>query len=213
MSSSSTYYSNFDSSSFDKYKSNGMNSLADDDCYNQQKDISNGKKLKFITTNYIDLLEAKEKLNFFGIGIKDQLFVPGDKIDEYSSLLNGKNGHTLTNCNVRNEFGQLPIPTTPYRGQLQHGNVDVEDSIRTLQVKKHACLPSDDNFQNRSFAIFDKIDKPQAIFSVETPQAGFLLGRNGAPTRFLERFDSDIHYSSKGENFKAPFELMKRKNI
>lgn len=207
MSSATTYYSNFDSKSFKEY--DGMSSLADDECYKQQKDMSNSKKLKFITTNHIDLLEGKEKLNFFGLGVRDQLFVPGDRIDQYSNLLNGSIGHTLTRCNIKNEFGQLPIPTTPFRGQLQHGNVDIEDSLRTFEVKKTSCLPKDTNFQDRSFAIFSKDDTPNAILSVETPQVGFSLGRNGTPTRFSERFDDKIKYSAKGTEFIAPYEINK----
>ena len=186
------YPANFNDSDFNKYKNVEFNKLNEDACYNLQKDLSNKKKLKFVTTNHIDLLEAKEKLNFFGIGMRDQLFVPGERIDTYSDLLNGKNGQTLTNCNVRNGFGQLPLPTTPYRGQLQHGDVKIEDSIRNnIEVRKNACLPRDTNFHDRSFAIFDdKLDihTPQAIKSVETPQVGFVMGRNGAATRFLNKF-------------------------
>jgi hypothetical protein len=186
------YPANFDDSEFTKSKNNEFNRLNEDLCYNQQKDFSNNKKLKFVTTNHIDLIEAKDKLNFFGVGIKDQLFVPGDKIDMYSNLLNGNNGNQLTNCNVKNGLGQLPIPTTPYRGQLQHGDVTIEDSIRNiLEVKKNSCLPRESDFQKRSFTIFDNsqnIFEPQAIKSVETPAVGFELGRNGIPTRFVDKF-------------------------
>jgi hypothetical protein len=186
------YPANFDDSEFTKCKNNEFNRLNEDLCYNQQKDFSNNKKLKFVTTNHIDLIEAKEKLNFFGVGIRDQLFVPGDKIDTYSNLLNGRDGNQLTQCNVRNGFGQLPIPTTPYRGQLQHGDVVIEDSIRNiLEVKKNSCLPRDAQFEKRSFTIFDNsqnIQEPQAIKSVETPVVGFELGRNGMATRFIDKF-------------------------
>jgi hypothetical protein len=186
------YPANFDNSEFTKYKNNEFNRLNEDLCYNQQKDQANNKKLKFVTTNHIDLLEAKDKLNFFGIGMRDQLFVPGENIDTYSSLLNGTDGQILTNCNVKNGFGQLPVPTTPYRGQVAHGDVLVEDSIRNnIEVKKNACLPREADFHNRSFTIFnDKLDiqTPQAIKSVESPQDGFELGRNGLPSRFLERY-------------------------
>lgn len=186
------YPANFDDSEFAKRRNNEFNRLNEDLCYNQQKEKSNQKKLKFVTTNHVDLLEAKEKLNFFGIGIRDQLFVPGNRIDTYSDLLNGNNGGKLTSCNVRTGFGQLPLPTTPYRGQLSHGDVRVEDSIRNnIEVKKNSCLPRDANFQDRSFYIFDdeqQIHTPQAIKSVETPQIGFNLGRNGIPSRFLDRF-------------------------
>ena len=63
------YPANFDNSEFTKYKNNEFNRLNEDLCYNQQKDQANNKKLKFVTTNHIDLLEAKDKLNFFGIGM------------------------------------------------------------------------------------------------------------------------------------------------
>ena len=188
------YPANFDSSEFNKYKNNEFNRLGEDACYNNQKNLSNNKKLKFMTTNHIDLLEAKEKLNFFGIGVRDQLFVPTDRIDNYSNLLNGTDGQILTQCNVRNGFGQLPLPTAPFRGQLQHGDVVKEDAIRNnIEVKKHSCLPIDSQFQNRHFAIFDdsqKIYTPNAMQSVETPQSGFTLGRNGMSTRFEAKFSS-----------------------
>jgi hypothetical protein len=186
------YPANFDNSEFTKYKNNEFNRLNEDLCYNQQKDQANNKKLKFVTTNHIDLLEAKDKLNFFGIGMRDQLFVPGENIDTYSSLLNGTDGQILTNCNVKNGFGQLPVPTAPYRGQVSRGDVLIEDSMRNnIEVKKNACLPREVDFHNRSFTIFnDKLDiqTPQAIKSVESPQDGFELGRNGLPSRFLERY-------------------------
>ena len=162
------YPANFNDSDFNKYKNTEFNKLNEDACYTLQKDVSNKKKLKFVTTNHIDLIEAKDKLNFFGIAMKDQLFVPGDKIDTYSDLLNGKSGQILTNCNTRHGFGQLPLPTTPYRGQLQHGDVTIEDSIRNnVQVRKNSCLPREQDFHNRSFAIFDdKLDIHTAIDAV-----------------------------------------------
>lgn len=202
--SSQLYPANFDDSSFNKFKTNEFNRLNSDACYNQQKDVSNNKKLKFVTTNFKDLIDAKEKLNFFGIGMRDQLFVPSDKIDTYSNLLNGQNGDVLTNCKVKNGFGQLPMPTMPYRGQLHHGDVTIEDSMREIQeVNKKSILPRDNNFQTRSFAIFTPtldIPIPQAVQSVETPQIGFQLGRNGDPTRFSQKYDGK-EYSSSGTDF------------
>jgi hypothetical protein len=192
--SSLNYFSNFDDSKFRKMslKNNEFNNLKDDNCYINQQNNDNNKKLKFITTNHIDLLENKEKLNFFGYSIKDQLFVPGDKIDTYSNLLNGQNGEQLTNCKIKNNFGQLPLISN-YRGQLFHGDIDKEDYLQKTsdQVKKNACLPRDSNYQKRSFYIFnDKqgIETPAAINSVESQHNGFSLGRNGANTRFDKRF-------------------------
>jgi len=187
------YPANFDDAEFTKHRNNEFNRLNEDLCYNQQKDDSNKKKLKFVTTNHIDLLEAKDKLNFFGIGVRDQLFVPSNQVDTYSSLLNGSVGQIMTNCNVKIGFGQLPPSTMPYRGQVAHGDVSIEDSIRNnIEVRKNACLPRDNKFHDRSFAIFDdtlNIHTPQAIKSVETPQVGFQLGRNGLASRFVNRFN------------------------
>ena len=198
------YSANFDDSAFNKYKNNEFNRLNNDACYINQRDTSNNKKLKFITTNHIDLIEAKDKLNFFGIGVRDTLFVPGEKIDDYSNLLNGKNGQVLTNCNVKNGFGTLPMPTTPYRGQLQHGDIKIEDSMRNnLGIKKNTCLPRESNFEKRVFSIFDdsqNILTPSAIKSVETPDIGFSLGRSGMATRFCQKFNT-TNYSSEGTQF------------
>ena len=183
------YYSNFDDTLFKPYENTDSTRLFSDECAIKTKNNDNEKKLKFATTNYIDLLENKEKLNFFGYSVKDHLFVPGDKMDTYSNLLNGTNGGELTQCNVRNGFGQLPIKTTPFRGQLQHGEINTEDQLQKGidQVRRNTCLPRDSNYQNRVFNIFyDKegIDTPNAINSVESSSNGFTLGRNGANTRF-----------------------------
>lgn len=201
------YSANFDDTEFNKFKNNEFNRLNEDACYTQQKETSNNKKLKFVTTNHIDLLNAKDELNFFGIGIRDQLFVPSDKIDTYSSLVNGSTGQTITNNNMRNNLTALPLATLPYRGQLQHGDVDIEDSIRNnLVTKKNSIIPRDSEFERRSFTIFndeENIPIPQAIFSVETPADGFEFGRNGVSGRFTKRFDN-IAYTSAGTDF-TPF--------
>lgn len=187
-------------SEFEKYKMGEFSRLNEDNCYNQRKDTDNGKKLKFITTNYVDLLQGKQDLNFFGIGVRDQLFVPADNIDTYSDLLNGKNGGQLTNEKFKHSFGQLPLPTAPYRGQIQHGDVIIEDSIRNyIEVKKKACLPLDDKFEIRSFSIFDtkqNIEMPDPNKSVEQVGNGFNLGRNGIPSRFQNRFETQKKFES-----------------
>ena len=186
------YFSNFDDTQFAKIQHNEFNRTIDDDCAIQARQKDNSKKLKFITTNHIDLIEAREKYNFFGYSVKDQLFVPGTNIDTYSNLLNGQNGGQLTNCNVRNGFGMLPVQSN-YRGQLYHGDVITEDKLQksTDVVRKNACLPKGINFHNRSFYIFDdpqNIETPNALKSVELPSNGFSLGRPGASTRFDKRF-------------------------
>lgn len=202
---SQLYSANFDDSSFNKYKNNEFNRLNNDACYINQRDASNNKKLKFITTNHIDLIEAKDNYNFFGMTTRNELFVPGEKIDTYSNLLNGKNGQMLTNCNVRNGFGSLPMPTMPFKGQLHHGDVVIEDSIRiNVEPKQKPCLPRESDFQKRTYSIFDEsqqIPIPKAINSVETPSAGFTLGRNGVATRFTQKANT-INYNANGTNFK-----------
>ena len=91
----------------------------------------------------------------------------------------------MTNCKVKNGFGQLPLPTMPGRFQLFHGDVDVEDSMRNLRENnKKSCNPSDKEFQNRSFSIFNDskgIETPNAVKSVET------IRRGGVDTRFIKR--------------------------
>lgn len=188
MSKSTTHFKNFDPSLFENYKSSGMNRMLYDDCKQQSHVNDNSKKLKFMTTNHIDLLEAKDKLNFFGISMKDQLFVPGEKIDTYSSLLNGVDGTTLTKYKTRNGFGQLPIQIG-FKGQSAHGDPVIEDSIRNyIEVKKNTCLPRDTEFEQRSFYLFTPEGAPNAIKAVERPEAGFNMGRMGMATRFDNRY-------------------------
>lgn len=190
--SGSIYFGNFDDSSFAPYENTDSTRLTSDPCAIQAKNLDNSKKLKYITTNHVDLIEAKDKLNFFSIGLKDTLFVPTDKIDTYSSLLNGKIGGELTSCNVRNGFGQLPMPTLPFRGTVSHGDVTIEDSIRNqTQLRKNSCLPRDPKFEQRSFSIFDEskgIEAPSASKSVEKVEDGFTYGRMGISSRFIDRF-------------------------
>jgi hypothetical protein len=209
--SSSIYPANWldRASEFEKHKFSEFNKLSEDSCFNKRKDNDNDKKLKFITTNYIDLLEAKDKLNFFGIGIRDQLFVPGERIDNHSDLLNGKTGGRITNEKCRSGFGQLPLPTSPFRGQLHHGDVIKEDSIRNyIEPKKNSCLPKGIDFEQRSFTIFDDtqgIEVPNANRSVEQSANGFTLGRNGVSSRFQNRYESQQKMKSNGDLNVQPY--------
>lgn len=162
-----------------------MNNLRDDPCSLSQRDNANNKKVKYITTNFKDLLEAKEKFNFFGMTTKDKLFVPAEKIDTDSQIRYGENGNILTQFNVRQTFGTLPMATTPGRYQLSHGDVEIEDKIRlSFQDNKKSVLPSDSQFFNRYFYIFDDSK------GIETPKPeNFIekLNRAGVSTRFPPR--------------------------
>jgi len=201
--SASIYPANFNYSEFEKYKGSEMNRLNEDSCFNKRKDNDNDKKLKYMTWNGLDLLQAKEELNFFGYSIKDGLNVPGERIDNHSDLLNGKTGGQITNEKFRYGLGQLPLLTSPYRGQLQHGDVIKEDSIRNyIEPKKNSCLPKGIDFEQRSFAIFDDtqgIEVPNANRSVEQKDNGFTLGRNGVSSRFQNRFESQQKMKSVGD--------------
>jgi len=180
------YSSNFDES---RFKSSGeFNRTIDDPCATQQRLLDNNKKLKFVTTNFRDLLDAKEQLNFYGMTIKDKLFVPAEEMDKDSKLKYGETGGIITNCKTKHGFGQLPFPTLPSRYQLYHGDVDIEDSIRNLSDNtKNACNPRDTEYYKRHFYLFDDsqgIETPDAIKSIETPDFG---PRGGVSTRFLTR--------------------------
>lgn len=180
------YNSNFDDEAFAKATTREFNKTIDDPCAIQQRATDNTKKLKFITTNHRDLLDGRESMNFFGMTVKDQLFVPADKMDTYSMLRQGQSGNILTNCNVKNEFGQLPFPTLPSRYQLYHGDVDIEDGMRNQQtVNRNSCNPRESQLFKRHFYIFDDaagVEEPNALNSVESKSFG---PRGGISTRFM----------------------------
>jgi hypothetical protein len=189
------YPANFDDSSFTLLSKNEFNRLSEDLCYKKTREQDNNKRLKFYTTNHADLANAQsERNNFFGIDIEQNLFVPNpENIDKLSGLRNGTLAGTMTNCRLRNEFGQLPLQM-PFKGQVSRGDVCKEDSLRNyVEPKKNACLPKDTEYYKRHFSIFDdtlKIETPNALKSVERPELGFQLGRVGAPSRFDSKFVS-----------------------
>lgn len=179
------YNSNFDDSGFTK-DTREFNKTIDDPCAIQQRNEDNNKKLKFVTTNHIDLLQAKEQLNFYGMTIRDKLFVPAEKMDEDSFLRYGKTGGIMTNPNIKNEFGQLPFSTLPAQYQTGHGNLNAKEDLRLSEyiTNRNSCNPRDLKFHDRSFYIFDDtkgIETPNALLSIETPEFG---PRGGMSTRF-----------------------------
>lgn len=163
-----------------------FNKTIDDPCAIQQRNTDNSKKFKFITTNHIDLLNAKTDYNFFGMTLKDQLFVPGENMDTYSSLIQGTSGNINTNCNVKNGFGQLPL-NIPSRYQTAHGNIELESNFRHLSESNRKTLnPKDSNFHDRYFSLFDnvqgvEVEAPKALNSVENWQ------RAGISSRFFKQ--------------------------
>ena len=93
----------------------------------------------------------------------------------------------MTNCKVKNIFGQLPLPTVPAKYQTGHGNLEKEETLRfplIYEEHKQAIIPRDEEFYKRSFYIFENIEKPDALKSVETPEFG---PRGGVSTRYLPK--------------------------
>lgn len=176
------YSSNFDDESFRKANIREFNKTIDDPCAIAQRDNDNNKKLKFLTTNHRDLLEGRETMNYFGMTVRDKLFVPAEQMDTFSKLRQGETGNIMTNCNASNELGPLPIATLPARYQLYHGDVDIEDGMRNLQeVNKNSCNPRDAEYHERHFYIFGEntgVEAPNALNSVENGVRG------GVSTRF-----------------------------
>ena len=159
-----------------------MNRLRDDACSMDQRNNANGKKLKYITTNFNDLLQAKEQFNFFEMTTKDKLFVPSEKINDYSALIDGKTSTILTQLNVRQGLGQLPFPTTPGKYQLFHGDVVKEDEIRlNYQDNKKSSLPFDPRFFDRSFYVFNDAKGIESVKPIDFVEA---QNRAGVSTRY-----------------------------
>ncbi len=158
-----------------------MNRKQDDICKIQRDATDNVKKMKFMITNRIDLEKAALDKNYFAIGEKDGVFVPSEKIDTYSELVQQE----LIKSREKNQFGQLPLPTLPPRYNVSRGDVDVEDGIRNiLETNKNSCNPRESDFQQRVFTIFNDsigIETPMAIKSVENYQ------RAGVSSRFENR--------------------------
>lgn len=186
------YPSNFDNSDFVKQNIREFNGLKSDPCELQREIKEDRKKLQYITTNHIDLLngnlQSPGAMSFFGIDFRDELFTPAKYIDQYSHLRTGGGGNILTNCNVRLGFGQLPIPTMPSRYQLKYGPPVLEQNMRNFYVNKsQACIPRDTELYKRHFEIFNPqvgVEIPDAQKSITDSKYSFFGPRGGVTTRF-----------------------------
>lgn len=153
-----------------------FNKTIDDPCAIQQRNNDNTKKFKFITTNHIDLINAKTDYNFFGMTMRDHLFVPGEKMDDYSSLIQGTSGNINTNCNIKSGFGALPL-NIPSKYQSSHGDTDIETGLRNLtESNRNSLNPRESSFHERSFYLFNEkfgTEVPNPLRSVENwPRSG-----------------------------------------
>jgi len=189
------YFSNFNDALFKTHQPREFNKLIDDECDIKQRNNSNNKKLKFVTTTFRDIFDAEVSGNHFGINIKDQLFVPDYLVNDESALKHGKSGNLLTNQKIINELCALPLPTLPSRYQSYHGDVVIEDSMRNLlESNRRSCNPRDTEFYTRSFSIFNEcIEVPDPMKSVESNL------RCGQSSRFLN--------NKKGKNYKTPVDI------
>lgn len=154
-----------------------MNNLRDDHCAQQERSESNANKLKYLTHSFSDLLDAQNNLNYFGMTIKDRMFVPETLLDKDSELRMSQ----MTNCNIKTNLGPLPV-NVGYRGQLHHGDTTIEMNIKGLWDRElKSCQPKGTDFHKRHFQIFPEgIETPDALKSVEN------WNRAGASTRFLQ---------------------------
>ena len=154
-----------------------LTGLLDDECEQQQRDQEDGTKLKYVTTNHVDLLEGHQQ-NWFGVSLRDQLFTPAENMDGDSYLRQAK----LTNCKIRNNYGQLPIPTLPALHNSHAQDTDKEVNLWPLHNRdRKECQPRETDFHNRSWYVFPDM-KHQAIKSVQTSNSY----RQGSSTRFTD---------------------------
>ncbi len=151
--------------------------------------LQSNQKLKFLTTNFEDLNEAKDKYNYHGINIKGKLFVPSEDINAESLLKFGIEGNQNTNFRVKTQLGQLPLLTMPYRYGAADGDLAIENELRdyTHLRDTKGSIPFECNLFDRSFSVFSKevphLDPINGIESV----ANF-GPRGGYPTRLDDHF-------------------------
>jgi hypothetical protein len=162
----------------EKLKKNEYNNLIDDECYMDAQVKSDQKKLRYFTTN------------FAGMQASGSPREPR-AIDVYSGLVNGEIGGKNNNCLLKRGFGQLPYLTSPFKGDVTHGDVVIEDAIRPLVLQNaKPCLPRETDAYNRTFGVFQGtcVETPDGTKSIQDSQNGFVLGNKGIPSRYYDRY-------------------------
>ncbi len=190
------YPANFESGHFTKQRDRELNRLGNDECTVQREGVEDSHKLKYITTNHRDLVDAADFLpngtikpkNYYGITVKNDLFVPAREIDRYNKLVNGQEGKVLSNLNVPHYGYEFPV-FVGYRGNVHRGPVNKEMELRSkLNETKKTCNPKDTHYhENRSFEIFNPeigIQVPNGLDSVVAKHPDFFGPRGGISTRF-----------------------------
>ena len=114
-----------------------------------------------------DLENASKYTSIFGLGIKDGLYTPSEKIDDETELWKSE----LSNPRVKTQLGALPMPTMPAKYmQNSYGDSNAENELR-IGVSTYdgkPCNPKETSLQDRTFQIFtDDSPLPKPILSVE----------------------------------------------
>lgn len=158
-----------------------LNSLSNDDCSKEQQKRQSEKPLKYMTR---DLANSSDQSELRGLYFHDGFGVACHNIENSNKL---SLGQINTNPNLPQSLPSLPLPTTGSRaGGFGQGDTDLELSLRGQDTNgDKTCLPSDDKYYKRSFAIFDTVcRKPQEIEHTVQEDHSF---RGGISTRFMNK--------------------------
>jgi hypothetical protein len=149
-----------------------MNRQRDDACNIQLNTDNNSTKLKYLTTNFVDLEEAETTSNFFSIGLKGSLYTPADKITQETELQHSE----VTNQRAKTGFGALPLPTMPGKYfQNAYGDPEVEENIRGVYLTRDRVLEQYNGMAyNRTFPTFPEgsVYDNMLNFVEDTPRGG-----------------------------------------
>jgi hypothetical protein len=137
------------------YHNNAMNNLNDDPTFRKIQETTSEAPLKYITTNFSDLKDAKTMYNYFyGIGTRPEQPTK-NVIDQESQLIIP----TLNNdCRIE---GPLPLPTIPFQYGKSMTALLGEDKLRTdWDIREfNSCQDRDLQFYNRVFEVNKRENK------------------------------------------------------
>lgn len=148
-----------ESINFQPYRHLGR--IEDDRCEVTQREVESHKPLKYYTTNFQD--KDFEKISIKSINFSDGLGIPSSSIDDNTRL---RSCNTVMNLPIT--LPALPLATTPAKTNgFGQGCVDIEQQLRPQSDSfnsTNSCRPRDENFNLRSFQIFDNLClKPQTV--------------------------------------------------
>jgi hypothetical protein len=160
-------------------KTREFTNLTYDNCQLNQHQNQSEKPLKYYTTDFKKLVDDS-KLNDFTFKNTDGQLLSGNsgQFDLKNDELRYKFKQQEKTCK---DFGELPFPTIPFRGNLNFGNIDKENEIRfgdNGYTRKNSVKGKQNDYYNRSFSLFDDYD--QVSLQVEP------WNRAGVSTRYLQ---------------------------